>query len=79
MMNLIHNDCLEAMKSIPSASIDMILADTPYQRTQNKWDTIIPFESMWAEINRIIKPNGAICLFADGMYMAQLMMSNSKM
>jgi len=46
-------------------SVDLILCDLPYGTTQNKWDSIIPLEPLWAEYKRIIKPNGAIILFAQ--------------
>lgn len=48
-------------------------------RTKNKWDVVIPFDEMWKCYNRVIKDNGAIVLFADGMFMADLMISNKKM
>ena len=65
-LNKIYNmDCLEGMEFIPDKSIDMILCDLPYGTTACKWDTIIPFEPMWEQLNRIIKPNGAICLFGS--------------
>lgn len=76
----LHNgDCLELMKDIPDKSIDMILCDLPYETTQNKWDTIIPYDKLWEQYNRVIKDNGCIALFCDGMFMAELMMSNKKM
>ena len=78
-IDLRHGDCLELMKDIPDHSIDMILCDLPYQRTHNKWDSIIPFDKLWNQYERIIKVNGAICLFADGMFMADLMESNKKL
>ena len=74
-----NGDCLEVMKSIPDKSIDMILCDLPYAQTKNQWDTIIPFDRLWEQYNRIIKDNGAIVLFANGMFTAELMMSNKKM
>lgn len=77
--SLINEDCLKVMPLIKDESIDMILCDLPYGRTQNKWDSIIPFEDLWKNYNRIIKPNGVIALFADGMFMADLMVSNKKM
>lgn len=67
------------MPKIKENSIDMILCDLPYQRTKNSWDCIIPFEDLWKNYNRIIKNNGVIALFADGMFMADLMISNRKM
>lgn len=60
-----HGDCLELMKTIPDNSIDMVLTDPPYATTKNKWDSIIPFEPMWVELKRIIKPKGVIVLFAQ--------------
>lgn len=74
-----QGDCLEVMKDIPDKSIDMILCDLPYGTTFCKWDNVIPFEPLWEQYNRIIKDNGCIALFADGMFMAELMMSNKKM
>ena len=79
-LNHLYNmDCLEGMKLIDDKSIDMILCDLPYGRTQNKWDSIIPFDELWKRYNNIIKDNGAIVLFADGLFMADLMNSNRKM
>jgi site-specific DNA-methyltransferase (adenine-specific) len=57
----------------------MILCDLPYETTRKKWDTIIPYDKLWEQYNRIIKDNGCIALFCDGMFMAELMMSNKKM
>ena len=76
---LYQGDCLECMKEIPDESIDMILCDLPYGTTQNKWDSIIPFEQLWSEYNRIIKPNGAIVLTSQGVFTAQLILSQSKL
>jgi|SRR5699024_2392122 len=65
-LNKIYNeDCLEGMKRIPDGSIDMILCDLPYGTTQNKWDSIIPLESLWKQYKRIIKDRGAIVLTAQ--------------
>ena len=64
MINLLQGDCLELMKDIPDKSIDMILCDLPYGLTRNSWDSVIPLDLLWAEYNRIIKPNRAIVLFS---------------
>ena len=61
MYQLYQGDCLEIMKNIPDKSIDMILCDLPYGTTQCKWDSIIPFEPLWAQYNRIIKLGGGSC------------------
>ena len=78
-MQLILGDCLEKMKDIPDKSIDMILCDLPYGTTACKWDTIIPFDKLWEQYERIIKPNGAIVLTASQPFTSALVMSNPKM
>lgn len=72
-------DCLLGMTWIADKSIDCIICDLPYGQTHNKWDIIIPFEPLWKEYERIIKDNGAIILFAQGMFTAEVMMSNPKL
>lgn len=72
-------DCLEIMKSIPDGSIDAIITDPPFWTTACRWDVVIPFEPMWAELKRIIKPNGAIVLFWSEPFSSALRMSNIKM
>lgn len=72
-------DCLEGMKHINDKSIDMILCDLPYGKTQNKWDKLIPFESLWEQYERIIKDNGAIVLTADQPFTSLLVNSNQKL
>lgn len=71
-----NGDCLELMKNIPDKSVDMILCDLPYGTTKCKWDTIIPFEPLWAEYNRIIKPYHAIVLFGSQPFTTNLISSN---
>lgn len=74
-----QGDCLEIMKEIPDESIDMILCDLPYGTTQNKWDSVIPLDLLWAEYERIIKPRGAIVLNSQGVFTAKLILSNEKL
>jgi len=78
MIKLIHGDCLEKMKDIESGSVDMILADPPYGTTACKWDSVIPFDPMWAGINRVIKSNAAVVLFGSEPFSSALRMSNIK-
>ena len=68
-------DCLEVMKNIPDGSVDMILCDLPYGTTQNKWDSIIPFEPLWENYWRIAKPNAAIVLTASQPFTTKLISS----
>ena len=79
MIDLRLGDCLEIMQTIPDASIDAIICDLPYGTTQNKWDSVIPFDLLWEQYNRIIKDNGAIVLFSDSIFTAKLMLSNEKL
>ncbi len=78
-ITLLHGDCLELTKEIPDGSIDCIIADLPYGTTKNDYDKIIPFEPLWKHYNRIIKDNGAIVLFSQMPFTAQLVLSNPKM
>ena len=78
MIQLIKGDCLEIMKTIPDGSIDAIITDPPYGTTACKWDSVIDFDLMWEQLNRIIKPNGAIVLFGSEPFSSALRMSNIK-
>lgn len=78
MIKLLHGDCLELMHDIPDGSIDMILCDLPYGTTACKWDTVMPFEPLWAHYKRVIKKNGAIVLFGSQPFTSALVMSNIK-
>lgn len=79
MQQLIKGDCLEEMKNIPDKSIDCIICDLPYGTTKCHWDTIIPFDKLWEQYNRIIKDNGAIVLFGQEPFSSLLRCSNIKM
>lgn len=78
MIDLRKGDCLEVMKTIESGSIDAIITDPPYGTTACKWDSVIDFKLMWEQLNRIIKPNGAIVLFGCEPFSSALRMSNIK-
>ena len=77
-MKLLKGDCLEVMKTIPDGSIDAVITDPPYGTTACKWDSVIDFDLMWEQLNRIIKPNGAIVLFGSEPFSSALRMSNIK-
>lgn len=72
---ILHNgDCLELMKLIPDQSVDLVLCDLPYGTTQNKWDSVIPFEPLWEHYRRISR--GAIVLTASQPFTSAFVMSN---
>ena len=64
---------------IPDKSVDMILCDLPYGTTDCVWDSIIPFDKLWSQYERIIKDDGAIVLFGNEPFSSKLRMSNLKL
>ena len=72
-------DCFDGMVRIEDKSIDMILCDLPYGTTRNQWDTVLPFEKLWKEYERIIKDNGCIALFSAQPFTTDLINSNRKL
>lgn len=78
--NILYNgDCFDVFPQIPDGSIDAIICDLPYGVTQNDKDIMLPFEQLWEQYNRVIKENGAILLFAQGIFYVDLVSSNRKM
>jgi site-specific DNA-methyltransferase (adenine-specific) len=79
MTTLINADCLHALKTIQTHSIDLVLADPPFGTTTCSWDTPIPLAPLWRELTRVIRPNGAIVLFAAQPFTTALIVSNLAM
>ena len=75
-MQLMLGDCLERMAEIADGSVDLVLTDPPYGTTACKWDAVIPFEPMWAQVRRVLKPNGAAVFTASQPFSSALVMSN---
>ena len=73
---LFQGDCLDIMPLMPDNSVDLILCDIPYGTTACKWDSVIPFDKMWEQLNRIIKPNGVVLLFGSEPFSSFLRTSN---
>lgn len=76
---IFHEDGIVGMRRVPDQSVDLILCDLPYGTTQCKWDAVIPFNQLWEQYERIIKPNGAIVLTAAQPFTSALVMSNPKL
>ena len=74
--NIYNMDCLEGMKQIPDGTIDAVICDLPYGTTACAWDSVIPFDKLWEQYNRIVKPNGAFVLFGAEPFSSALRMSN---
>ncbi len=75
-MTVFNGDCLDLMQQIPDGSVDMVLCDLPYGTTVCKWDSVIPFEPLWAQYRRVTKRNGAIVLTACQPFTTALIASN---
>ena len=69
-------DCLKVMKEIDNESVDAIIADLPYGTTSCDFDSLIPFEPLWEQYNRILKPKGNVVLFGNGRFVFSLYASN---
>lgn len=75
-VTLINGECLAEMAKLPAASVDLILCDLPYGTTQNKWDSVIPLDQLWAQYWRIAKPNAAVVLTATQPFSSALVTSD---
>lgn len=75
-VQLLRGDCLDLMQTIPDQSVDLVLCDLPYGTTQNKWDSVIPFDALWREYKRVCR--GAIVLTASQPFTTMLIASNLK-
>lgn len=76
---LVHADCFDVFPYIADKSVNLILCDLPYGTTACKWDSVLPFDKLWKEYERIITDNGAIVLFGSQPFTSALVMSNPKM
>ena len=75
---LLQGDCLELLPTITESSVALVLTDPPYGTTVCTWDSVIPFDPMWKQVWRVLKPNGAAVFTASQPFTSALVMSNSK-
>lgn len=78
MIKLMQGDCLDKMMEIEDGSVDLVLTDPPYGTTACKWDAVIPFDPMWEQVWRVLKPNGAAVFTASQPFTSALVMSQVK-
>lgn len=76
---LVNADCFDIFPYIKDKSVNLILADLPYGTTACKWDSILPFDKLWREYERILTDDGAIVLTASQPFTSALIMSNPKL
>lgn len=79
MIKLLYGDAIEKMKTIPDDCVNLICCDLPYGTTRNKWDVIIDPVKLWQQYNRILKSNGVVVLFGQGLFTAKMILSNEEM
>jgi DNA modification methylase len=75
----INADCFDVMARMDAGSVDLVLADLPYGTTQNKWDSVLPFDQLWPELLRIAKPNAAFVFTAMQPFTSALVASQPKL
>lgn len=78
MIDLYQGDCLDEMDKVPDHTVDMIFTDLPYGTTKNAWDVPLPLDKLWEQYRRVLKSGGAVLLFAQMPFGADLINSNRK-
>lgn len=79
MIRLFQGDCLVGLSRVETGSVDLVLCDLPYGTTNCAWDSVIPFEPLWEQYRRIVKPAGALVLFAAQPFTTALINSARKL
>ena len=72
-----QGDCLNVLPTLADNSVNVVIADPPYGTTACAWDSVIPLAPMWAELKRVLKPRGAVVLFAAQPFTSHLITSNT--
>lgn len=81
MTHIILGDCLKELKDIESDSVDLIVADPPYnvgkdygnKSDQQNFDNYLSFSKEWlTECHRILKDNGTIYVFIGFRFISHL-------
>lgn len=76
--HIARGDCLSLLRGLPDSSVDLVINDPPYGITDNQWDTLIPFDEYWRELNRVCREKAAVLIFASGKFTFKLAGSNFK-
>ena len=76
-ITLLRGDCLELLLTLADGSVDAVICDLPYGvlnkgNKHAQWDKELPLDALWEQWKRIVKPNGAIVLFGQGLFSAKL-------
>ena len=75
---LIHGDCLVEMDKLiqDGIKVDAVVCDLPYEVTQASHDVAIPFPELWHRWDKLVKEDGNIVLFAQGLFYVDMINSN---
>lgn len=76
---LYYGNCLDILPTIETGSVQLILCDLPYGTTNNSWDSVLPFDSLWREYKRILKPGGVVALMSQGVFTAKMILSQESL
>ena len=74
-INLYNGDFFEEIKKVGDGSIDLVLNDPPYGTTTMKWDSILDFNKMWDELDRVTTNNANIIIFGSQPFSSLLITS----
>ena len=74
-IDLKQGDTFEQMKFIADQSVDLVCVDPPYGTTLCNWDSVLDWDLLWSEYERVLTPKGQVVLFASQPFTAAAVMS----
>lgn len=78
-LDFIHfGDCMQWLATLPDGCADMVLTDPPYGTMHAAWDVRPDVPALFAELWRVLKRNGALCVFAQLPFAAELVTAGGK-
>jgi site-specific DNA-methyltransferase (adenine-specific) len=78
LLNQVHHaDAFDLLARIPDKSVDMVLADLPYNSLKHiEWENAFDLPRMWSHIKRILKPQCVAVFTASQPFTSLLTTSN---
>jgi DNA modification methylase len=73
-----HADAADLLAALPDASVDLCLADAPYNTTACEWEMELDLDWWWVAMARVMRPRGAVVMTASQPFTSRLVMSNLK-
>lgn len=79
-IDLYNDDCLKVLDELieKGVSVDMVLCDPPFGITDCAWDKPLDWGAIWERLNKLVKPNGAVCLHSMHKFTISLANTNFK-